>query len=65
MVLVDMIFNLGLTRFLLFKNLNAALAAGDYLRAAHEMLDSRWYRQVGRRARKLRHIMLTGEWQDG
>jgi len=65
MVVVDMIFNLGLTRFLRFINLNKALLIKDYLRAAHEMLDSKWYTQVGRRAKKLRQIMLTGEWLDG
>jgi len=65
MVVVDMIFNLGLTRFLKFIKLNKALLIQDYLRAAHEMLDSKWYTQVGRRAKKLRRIMLTGEWTDG
>lgn len=64
MVVMDMVFNLGLTRFLRFKNLNRALAIQDYLRAGHEMLDSKWYTQVGRRAKKLRQIMLTGEWID-
>ncbi len=64
MVIVDMIFNLGLPRFLKFKNLNRALTIQDYVRAAHEMLDSKWYRQVGRRAEKLRQIMLTGVWKD-
>ncbi len=63
MVVVDMVFNLGLTRFLKFPALNAALAIQDYVRAAHEMLDSKWYRQVGRRAEKLRQIMLIGEWK--
>lgn len=63
MVVVDMIFNLGLTRFLQFPKLNAALAIGDYLLAAYEMLNSKWYTQVGQRARKLRQIMLTGEWK--
>ncbi|KKL99297.1 hypothetical protein LCGC14_1815790 [marine sediment metagenome] len=64
MVVMDMVFNLGLTRFLKFKNLNRALTIQDYVRAAHEMLDSKWYRQVGRRAEKLRQIMLTGVWKD-
>lgn len=65
MVVVDMIFNLGLTRFLKFPKLNAALAAGDILQVAHEMKDSKWYTQVGSRARKLRRIMLTGVWENG
>ncbi len=63
MVVVDMVFNLGLTRFLKFPKLNAALAAGDILQVAHEMKDSKWYTQVGSRARKLRQIMLTGVWK--
>ncbi len=63
MVVVDMIFNLGLTRFLRFKKLNAALAVQDYMRAAHEMLDSRWAGQVGHRATKLIKIMKIGAWE--
>jgi lysozyme len=62
LVVADMVFNLGLPRFLNFKKLNAALALGDYSLAAHEMEDSRWYRQVGRRAVKLQKAMITGEW---
>lgn len=62
LVVADMVFNLGLTRFLNFRRLNAALTMGDYNLAAHEMKDSRWYEQVGRRARKLHTAMLTGEW---
>ena len=62
MVLVDMVFNLGLTRFLRFKRLNAALANKDYFLASHEMWDSRWAKQVGRRAVKLIEIMEAGVW---
>jgi len=63
MVIVDMVFNMGLPRFLGFKRLNAALMIQDYVAAPHEMKDSKWYDQVGRRARKLRAIMLTGIWK--
>jgi len=38
-----------------------ALEDGDYKQAAVEMLDSRWARQVGRRAAKLSQMMETGE----
>ena len=62
MVLVDMVFNLGLTRFLRFKKLNVALVIKDYTAAAAEMVDSKWYRQVGRRAEKLRLVMISGVW---
>jgi lysozyme len=60
MVVVDMIFNMGLPRFLGFINTIKALEAGDYPRAAREMQDSRWYRQVGRRSKPLVRAMATG-----
>lgn len=63
MVVVDMLFNLGRVRFGGFKKFQAALALKDYTLAAHEMQDSRWYRQVGRRAVKLHKAMLTGIWE--
>lgn len=62
LVVADMVFNLGLSRFLKFVKLNAALALHDYTLAAHEMMDSNWYKQVGRRAWRLREAMLSGEW---
>lgn len=62
LVIADMVFNLGFSKFLTFKKLNAALAVPDYTLAAHEMKDSNWYRQVGRRAVRLHQAMLTGEW---
>jgi lysozyme len=60
-VVVDMIFNMGLPRFTGFVNTIKALEAGDYKRAAREMQDSRWFRQVGRRANVLVRAMQTGE----
>jgi len=62
-VVVDMIFNLGLTRFSGFKKTIQFLENGLYQSAAKEMLDSRWANQVGRRAIRLSEIMRTGEWQ--
>lgn len=60
-VVIDMRYNLGPTRFRQFKRMIAALAAGDYKRAADEMVDSAWYRQVGTRARRLVEMMRTGK----
>lgn len=62
LIIADMVFNLGLPRFSLFRKLNAALALKDYTLAAAEMKDSRWYQQVGRRAVKLCEAMTTGVW---
>lgn len=62
LIVADMVFNLGLPKFLRFVKLNAALALHDYTLAAHEMVDSKWYRQTKRRAWKLVDAMKTGEW---
>lgn len=60
-IVVNMVFNLGLTRFRGFKNMIAALKAGDYMQASREMMDSRWYRQVGDRAVRLTLAMQEGK----
>lgn len=57
MALIDMCFNLGLPRFLQFKKMLAAVVAGDFNRAADEMLSSVWAKQVGQRARTLATMM--------
>lgn len=59
-VLIDMAYNLGVNGLMGFKNMWKALEDGDYDRAADEMLDSKWARQVGRRATELAEIMRTG-----
>ena len=63
-VLVNMCFNLGVSRLARFKKMLAALEAGDYPVAALEMMSSRWADQVGDRARELRDVMLKGEMPD-
>lgn len=60
-VVADMIFNMGLPRFKQFKNMIAALEDGDYSGAAAEMMDSKWARQVGKRAERLRDMMEYDE----
>lgn len=59
-VLIDMCFNLGINKLLKFKKMWKALSIGDYNKAANEMINSLWYRQVGRRARTLVSIMRDG-----
>lgn len=59
-VLVNMIFNLGATRFLTFRKMRKAVEEGDFERAADEMLDSLWARQVGLRAERLAQLMRDG-----
>ena len=59
-VLVNMVFNLGISRFKRFKKMIACYEVDDYEGTAREMLDSRWARQVGKRAQELARMMLTG-----
>jgi len=59
-VLMNMTFNLGINRLLKFKNFFAALEDKDYQKAADEMLDSIWAKQVGKRASELANIMVVG-----
>ena len=56
-VCVNMAFNLGRTRLSQFKNMIKAVNEGNYKKAAEEMIDSRWYHQVGRRSKELVEIM--------
>ena len=56
-VVINMSYNLGLTRFLEFKGFLAALARQDYIDAADHMLNSKWSKQVGDRAIVLSDIM--------
>lgn len=60
-IIINMIFNLGFTRFKGFKKMNKALECFDYATAAIEMLDSKWARQVGKRAQRLAMQMRIGE----
>lgn len=52
-VVVQLAFQLGITRLSKFKLMLAAVAEGDYERAADELLDSRFARQVPARADRL------------
>jgi len=56
-VLLDMCFNLGISRFLQFKNFLAAIQDGRWEDGYREMLDSRWADQVGARAQRLAKAM--------
>ena len=60
-VLINMCFNLGITRLLKFKKFIRALEDGDYETASVEMMDSLWAKQVGPRAERLRDLMKYGK----
>ena len=52
-ILVNMMFNMGRPRLSKFKKMNAALKKEDWVEAAKEGRDSRWYNQVTKRAERL------------
>lgn len=57
-VLINMCFNLGAPRLSKFKKFIAAINDEQWIEAAVEMMDSRWARQVGPRAERLKQIVL-------
>ncbi len=63
-VVINMIYNLGLKGVKRFKKMLSAIKNKDWKRAADEMLDSKWSKQVGGRAQELADIMRSGEIQD-
>lgn len=52
-ILINMAYNLGTEGLLKFKKMIRALEKQDYKTASLEMIDSKWYNQVGVRAEKL------------
>jgi lysozyme len=62
-VVLSLLFNLGKPRYDKFVRHHAAMADGHMLIASKELLDSRWAKQVGRRADEMAIQLETGEWQ--
>ncbi|RMD45765.1 hypothetical protein D6829_01405 [Candidatus Pacearchaeota archaeon] len=60
-VLIDMAYNLGQEKLYGFKKLRKALQKQNYEKAAEEMVDSKWYRQVKGRAKELVRMMRYGK----
>jgi lysozyme len=60
--LLNMSFNLGFAGLMEFRQMFAALEAGDYEGASAAMLDSEWARQVGARAERLAMQMREDRW---
>lgn len=58
--LIDMAFNLGITRFKGFKKMIAAIKRGDWELAAKEAECSTWYQQVGGRGVEVVKMLKEG-----
>ena len=52
-ILVNMMFNLGPSRLQKFKKFSEAVNNKNWSKAADEMVDSKWYKQVGDRSKRL------------
>ena len=52
-IIANMMFNMGYSRLSKFVGMHQAVEAKDWNTAADEMVDSRWYRQVPNRAKRL------------
>jgi lysozyme len=64
-VLIEMVFNMGPSRVAGFRKMLGAIRDGDWEEAAIQMLDSKWAKQVGQRARRLAKQMESGEYWNG
>lgn len=61
---MNMLFNLGLTRFLGFKKMIKALIEGNFDEAANQALLSRWASQVKARAVRIANVFKSGFYID-
>lgn len=58
--LANMMFNLGLSRFMGFRKMIDAIQIGHWARAAREAIDSKWAKQVGARATRIYDLIKKG-----
>lgn len=58
--MIDLAFNMGGSWYKKFKNAAAALAAGDFNKAADELQNSQWYKQVKGRAVTITQLIREG-----
>ena len=56
-ILIEMVFQLGMTGVSKFKNMWKALSELNYVGASYEMLDSKWAKQTPNRAKDMAQIM--------
>ena len=58
-LIVALAFNTGQRGLREFREFRAALSRRDYLRAAHELRDSKWARQVGNRSQTYIQVLTS------
>jgi len=62
LIIANMMFNMGRPRLSKFKGMKAGVDSKDWNKAADEMIDSAWYRQVPNRAGRLVKRMRALAW---
>ena len=62
--MINLNFNLGMTKLRGFKMALAAMSENDFDEAADQFMDSRWSSQVGQRAVEVTEQIRTGEYAD-
>ena len=60
--MIDICFNLGMTRLRGFVNALEAMSREQFDVAADEFMDSRWATQVGNRAKEITEMIRVGEY---
>jgi lysozyme len=61
---LDLLFNMGPTRFAGFRKFIDAMANKQFARAAAELKDSRWFTQVGRRGPRIVSMIRSDNWPE-
>lgn len=61
--LLDLCFNLGVSKLMKFKNMLKALENKNFSLAAYECMNSNYGKQLPNRAKRIANLIRTGEWQ--
>lgn len=60
--IINLCFNIGITSLRKFKNANQAMAEKSFSSASLHYMDSKWAKQVGKRAYEICYMIKTGEY---
>jgi lysozyme len=61
-VMIDLCFNMGIKKLLTFQKTLNSIATGYYIIAGEQLMQSKYAKQVGVRARRNAYALKTGEW---
>lgn len=63
-VIVCMAFQLGTDGVAKFSNMISCIKRKDFMKAAQEMIDSKWNEDTPQRCARMASIMIRGEWHE-